>query len=424
MEIFENIMSRIVVPIILIAILYVLTAHLLVERDKLTRDPAPAPYTSGMGVGIPVQLLIEQWSPYYGGGEGVDEVIAKNEHSLRISTAADGGWYGARGSITDASLNDTAIAFSIRVHDWEEVDRYMVLFSSGVDFANYYGINLKNYFSNPANEEWIDVILELSEFDVIEGNPDWDTVTDVALRIVPTPGVATRVWFDELTTIDSSRQKGMVTLTFDDGFKSVRDAENIMTMYGMTGTAYVIPELLDTDDYMTQLDVDHLASNGWDIAGHGKDNLTTLSAPEVDTHLAAMTEYLSVNNYQGRHHFAYPNGAYNRSVQSQVLEYFQSARTIDGFHQSPEYIYPYNVNAVTISSSTPVAEIVEQINIAEASGSWLILVWHDVNTNPVSDVEYNVNDFEWIVEYLSEADVQVAPYSVALAKMLNPVNTN
>ncbi len=412
MEFVKNIIWYLVVPVTCIGLLVVLTGLLLVQRSEL-RPESTSEWYPGVGFQKPHEINTSQWFPYYGGGEGVDTVIAHTDTSLRVSTGGDGGWYGARTDVSNVSFTDSSIAFSFRVHDWNEVDRLLVLFSSDQSFASYYGLNLKNYFSNPTSGEWHSVILDKSEFSVIEGEPSWNQITDVALRVVPVPGVSTRVWFDDFMVVPKNNLPAVVTFTFDDGFASVMEAKNVMDIYGYQGTAYIIPEFLDTEKYLTQAQVDELASDGWDISGHGKDNLVDLNPPDVDTQLAAMSEYLKAGEYKGANHFAYPNGGYNDSVQSQVLEYFESARTIDGFSQPSGYIYPKNVNAVTISSVTPVIEIIDEINQAVGSGGWLILVWHDFTNDPQADVEYHIRDFEWVLDYLSQNNVEVLPYSVA-----------
>ena len=416
MDFLKNSMTFLVIPITLICLLVVWTGLLIERRNDLQPALSNVQEFSGVGDQTPTALNINTWYPYYGGGEGLDTVVNNGSKALRISTGGDGGWYGARADVSGVSFTDTSITFSVRFNDWNEVSRLMVLFSSGAEFANYYGINLKNYFTDVPSHEWREVVIDRSEFSVIEGSPDWNTITDIAFRVVPVTGISTRVWFDEFATIPSKNQSPVISMTFDDGFKSVMDAANIMSLYSMSGTAYVIPDFLEQPNYLTQADIDYLSSIGWDISGHGKDNLTLLSAPDVDTQLAKMYTYLAEKDYTGKEHFAYPNGGYNTSVQSQVSEYFESGRTIDGLLQPTEYMYPYNVNALTVSSSTPLTEVVDKINLAIERNGWLILVWHDFSSQPESDVQYSLADFEWVVEFLSKSEAQVLTYSEAWDK--------
>jgi peptidoglycan/xylan/chitin deacetylase (PgdA/CDA1 family) len=357
------------------------------------------------------------WKPYYGGGAGIDQAITVNDSSLRISTGSREGWYGARSVLPETAKGPNSISFAYRFENWEDTSRVMLLISSGDDFTNYFGINLQNYFAEPPGGEWRQVVIDRSAFEVIEGAPRWDTITDIAVRVVPKPGIATRVWIDDIQFHTVQRNQPIITFTFDDGHDSVMDAKSIMSQYGMRGTAYVIPEFLGTEGYMKQLEIDELATSGWDISGHGKKNLLKLSSVEADADLAQTYLYLVEHDYQGRQHYAYPNGGYSQSTQSLALEYFESARTIDGFAQPPELLYRQNVNAVTISVGTPVEAIVAEIERAKQEGTWLILVWHDFSDQPEIDYEYHLDDFEWLVEYVAKEELEVLPYSEAYARV-------
>lgn len=387
----------------------------MLRQDMALVDEVETGWYAGVGTNMPEPIIHQPWQPNYAGGQGIDTVIAREDWSLRISTGIDGDWYGARTTLDHTDLSETALSFSFRVQDWNELDRLMVMFSSNADFSDYFGINLSNYFAKPVSGEWIDIVLDTSEFEVIAGQPDWANITDMAVRVVPKAGESTRVWFDEFQKVKKNNDRAVISLTFDDGFASVPVVADIMAAHNMKGTAFVIPDFLGTEGYMTQTEVDALAASGWDISGHGKDNLVTLSPVDVDAQLALMHEYLETNGYQGAEHFAYPNGGYSRSVKSQILEYFSSARTIDGFQQTEEYIYPINVNAVTVSLQTPVKEVIAEIDQAIENNTWLILVWHDLNASPDNDIEYHINDFEWIIKYIESKSVEVEPYSVAYA---------
>ena len=362
------------------------------------------------------------WKAYYGGGFGLDKVITESQKSVRISTGIDGEWYGARADLPNIDMSNQAISFWVQAYDWNELDRLVIIFSSDSEFKNYYSLNLKNYFAKPASREWIEVVIEPSAFQVGEGNPDWKNIESIALRVVPIEGVMTRVWFDEFAFIDKSEREAIISMTFDDGFASTLDMAKLMKDHNYIGTAFIIPEFLGKENYLDQTEVDSLAGMGWEIAGHGKDNLTELNPVEIDTALAEMDRYLKEKNYQGREHFAYPNGGYNQYVESLVSAYFTSARTIDGFSQPQVKVYPSHVNAITISSSTPVTAIIDQIDQAVKDKTWLILVWHDFNSNPVKDVEYLSEDFNFVLNYLSNNNIKVLPYGHVYKEVMRSVN--
>ena len=373
----------------------------------------------GIGKSKPVAFNMSEFVTYYGGGQGSDSIVAITDSSLRITTGGDGGWYGARAKITPTDVSSSTITFSVRFDQWDDVDRVLVMFASdNGEFQNYFGLNLKNKFAFPADDEWISIMAEKSEFEVIAGNPNWDHVTDIAVRVVPKPAVATRVWFDAFGHIPKKASSTIVSITFDDGFKSVLDAMEVMDTYGMDGTAYVIPDYLNKDGYLNKNDLDLLSEKGWDISGHGSKNLIKLEYSDTDTELAEMFTFLETNKYTGMQHFAYPNGGYDEEHRSQIQEYFQTGRTIDGFVQTQDYMIPTAISAFTVSSDVSKDELFKKIDDAILENSWLILVWHDlVNEEPQIDVEYKLEDFQKIMQYLSDKNVEVLPFSEAYNKI-------
>ena len=362
------------------------------------------------------------WKTYYGGGFGLDKIITQSQKAVRISTGIDGEWYGAKADLSGIDMSDKVISFWVQVYDWNDLSRLIVSFSSDSEFKNYYSLNLKNHFAKPASKEWIEVVLYPSAFQVGEGSPDWKNIESVALRVVPVEGVMTRVWFDEFSFIDKPEKETIVSMTFDDGFASNLDMAKVMKEHNYIGTAFIIPEFLGKENYLDQAGVDTLASMGWEIGGHGKDNLIELKPVEVDTSLAEVDRYLKEKNYLGKEHFAYPNGSYNQYVESLVSAYFTSARTIDGFSQPQAKVYPSHVNAITISSSTPVTTIIDWIDQAVKDKTWLILVWHDFNSNPVRDVEYLSKDFDIVLNHLSKNNIKVLPYGQAYKEVIDADN--
>lgn len=354
------------------------------------------------------------WESYYGGGFGIDNTLSLDGESVRISTGVDGGWYGAKADFESVDLTDGTVSFSFRVHDWNDLDKLVVILASDNALKNYFAINLKNYFARPVSGEWIDVALEPATFIKVEGEPDLADIRSVALRAAPKPDVFTRVWFDKFDFIPKkSNRKGVVTHTFDDGLATVADAKKVMSEYGYQGTAFIIPETIGEEGFLQPDEITDLSNSGWDISGHGGNNLVEMSPVEVDTHLAQTYLFLRNNNYSGFEHYAYPNGMYNESVESQVMEYFSSARTIDGFSQPVNKITPSHVNALTVSSSTPIKEIVSEVNKAVDNGSWLILVWHNFTQSPDKDTDYRLDDFMFLLDYLHKNEVEVMKYSEA-----------
>lgn len=371
----------------------------------------------GVGSSIPQAVQISNWRNYYGGSMGIDRVISGSGNAVRISTGTDGNWYGARGDIKAMDLTDKSLRFLVRFDDFDSVRTFLVLIATDNGrFDNYFAFNVVGFFARPANGEWHEIIVDKSDFQVAQGNPDWSNVTDIGLRVTANAGNYTRVWFDGFSVTDNTFAP-IVSLTFDDGFRSNIQAADIMKEYGFAGTAYVIPSYLNTNRYLTQQEVDYLHNLGWDISGHGHTNLRLYSFADAEGDLALMKQYLNLHDYKGKNHYSYPNGGYTESLRSLVAEYFETGRTIDGLSQPQNYLIPTKINAKTISNIHSVENIKNWIDDAVREKSWLILTWHDLVAIPLSDTEYSIETFREIVRYLDEIGVEVLPFSEAYSRL-------
>ena len=143
-----------ITPLLLVSILGVGTLLLLTQRTLLEQKKVSVPELIDDSVEI-VYFENEAWVPYYGGGNGPDTIVAVSEPSLRVTTGGDGGWYGARASIQKANLTDTTLRFMVRANDWEELQKFMILFASDEgEFQHYFGLDLRNFYANPEAGEW------------------------------------------------------------------------------------------------------------------------------------------------------------------------------------------------------------------------------------------------------------------------------
>lgn len=395
-----------------VLVVYSLVMHFETKIEQpIGQDNDGVMANKNLAVGTISPTLL--WEAYYGGGFGKDQVIETSGEAVRISTKTDGGWYGAKADFKTKDLRQSTIAFKLRMDDWSAVSQILLVLSSDDGLENYYGLNLANYFANPAPNEWLAVNVETDEFETIAGTPDWANISTVAVRVVAKDGRFLRVWLDDVGFLPKAESKALVSLTFDDGFLSTFDVVPAMQTYQMTGTAFVGLEFIGHKGYLTDREVVELANLGWEIGGHSNKNLTELPAAEVDSTLAEVRAYLDSHNFAGREHFAYPNGSYNESVSSQVLEYFATGRTIDGFSQPTNLLYPDHINAVTISSATPISQVIKLVDQAKENGSWLVLVWHNFTDVPEKDTDYLLDDFNFLVEYLHKNNITVKPYGEA-----------
>ncbi|GAI56800.1 unnamed protein product, partial [marine sediment metagenome] len=131
------------------------------------------------------------------------------------------------------------------------------------------------------NDTWVPITLSFGEA-TAEGTPDRSAINAIQWRVKDDGTAITANW-NGLSLI-AEPTEGIVSLIFDDGsVTQYTEARKKMDEYGFPGTAYIIPDLIDTSIYMTLTQLKNLQNlAGWDIAGHHQTNLTTLTATEVE----------------------------------------------------------------------------------------------------------------------------------------------
>lgn len=207
--------------------------------------------------------------------------------------------------------------------------------------------------------------------------------------------------------------QGMVTLTFDDGWKSFfTNGVPVLNTAGLKATAYLNsgPILDNYTDYMTTGDVASLVTQGYDIGGHTRDHLD-LTLPATDLNTQINTDRSTLQGWaspQTVDTFAYPFGSYNDDVVSHVTSAgYGGARTVDQGYNFTD-TDPYKLKIQHVTNITTIDEVKGWIDTAKAEKVWLILMFHVVK--PGSDISQCTGD-----EECTTADFlqQVANYIVS-----------
>lgn len=202
--------------------------------------------------------------------------------------------------------------------------------------------------------------------------------------------------------------KGIVSFTFDDGYKSQYTGIKILAEKGITGTIYHIKEATDTgsDAVLSVEDLQNLVNHyGADIEVHGDPSYDQWAETDLKEHWEASQKWLKENGLGDGKHMAYPNGMYPDRVVQMARAYFDSCRTITPF--IPVESYPpadrYRIRAVSGigGNGATVDTVKSHIDKAVEGGAWLILVFHKIGDG---------TDSMWC----SEADLRaIADYAIA-----------
>ncbi|GLV59319.1 hypothetical protein KDH_61460 [Dictyobacter sp. S3.2.2.5] len=177
--------------------------------------------------------------------------------------------------------------------------------------------------------------------------------------------------------------RGMVSLTFDDGWQSqATNALPVLNNHNAKGTFYLISSYLNTPSYLTTAQATSLQQAGNEIGSHTVDHpdLTTLNSTDLNNELAQSQQVLQAQ-FGPMQDFASPYGAYDNQVISAIKTYYRSHRSTDAGYNSKDNFDIYNIRTQSVLSTTTVSQINAWIDTAQHDKTWLVLVFHEVNTS-------------------------------------------
>jgi peptidoglycan/xylan/chitin deacetylase (PgdA/CDA1 family) len=182
--------------------------------------------------------------------------------------------------------------------------------------------------------------------------------------------------------------RGLVSLTFDDGWQSqYTNALPLLNSYNDKATFYLVPDFLNTMDYLTSAQANALQQAGNEIGSHTMDHpdLTTLSSAALIYQLQQSQQILQAQFGTTIQDFASPYGAYNSQVISAIKQYYRSHRSTDTGYNSKDNFNMYNIRTQNILSTTTVSEVNTWLQEAKNDKTWLVIVFHQVDTTGQPD---------------------------------------
>lgn len=179
--------------------------------------------------------------------------------------------------------------------------------------------------------------------------------------------------------------RGIVTLTFDDGWKSIyTNALPLMKKYGLTSTQYIITGVVGTDSaYMTKTQVRAFQAAGHEITSHTvtHPHLPQLTASQLTAELknsqASLKSWFGVTAAD----FATPYGEYNANVLTQIKKYYASHRGVEEGYNSKDNFDIYDIKVQNVEITTTPAEVAAWVAQAQKDKTWLVLVYHNVDNS-------------------------------------------
>ncbi|MDB5165066.1 MAG: hypothetical protein JWL89_692 [Candidatus Saccharibacteria bacterium] len=243
------------------------------------------------------------------------------------------------------------------------------------------------------------------------------------------------VQIDDMTMAPFAYQgfnRPLVSITIDDGYaSSYTNGLPILKKYGFTSTNYIITGSIGTDPYMTKAQLKQMAASGQEIGSHTvtHPDLTTLSATKMDNELkksqASLVSWLGAGVPIKQ--FASPYGAYNGAAVADAQKYYSTYRGVQAGYNAKNNFDPYNIRVQNLVSTTTQAEVQSWVDTAKATNTWLVLVYHQIDTNLASDDSlYNTPpaDFDAQLAYIKASGIAVKNITQAMAELTPQLTSN
>jgi len=187
----------------------------------------------------------------------------------------------------------------------------------------------------------------------------------------------------------------LLTITFDDGYStSYTNALPLLEEYGLTSTQFVITDLIGQSGYMTAAQLKSYYGDGDEIASHTvtHDDLTQETASQLSKEMTQSQATLEADTGGSVTDFAYPYGLYNANVVNAAKAVYNSARGVESGLNSKDNFNPYDLKVEDIYTTTTTAQVADWVAQAQATNTWLILVYHGVDTDTTNPVDGDIYD--------------------------------
>lgn len=265
-------------------------------------------------------------------------------------------------------------------------------------FASSNWSHYSDSFVTPANAQRISIFHLLSRNGTL-------TIDDVNL----VPSVATGF------------NRGLLTLTFDDGWeRNYQTALPLMQQFGFVSTQFYATQFIDPRNQTHLSRINQFINAGHEIGSHSvtHPDLTTLNprklALELDRskRLLENTFNVHVNN------FASPYGAYNQTVINAISARYRSHRTVDAGYNSKDNFDIYRLKVQNILLNTTASEVEHWVNQAKQDKTWLILVYHRVDTENLGPYDTTPQALTSHLQKVSSAGIAVKTFQSALDEII------
>lgn len=398
------------------------TSNLLSNPSVETVDPGdstkPQYWTNGSWTDGPTNVVTFSWLT----GDAHTGTHSLKTEISNYSVDGDAKWYAEYISATKGTLYEYS--------DWYKSNTESYLVVSFYTWDNATSTEVDKYETiatlAPASD-WTRVTAQFS----VPEMPAGLTINMSVLHLIQSNG-----W---VITDDASLQsyvsipfdRALVSVTFDDGLlNTYNNGKSILVDNAIPATFYILSanlgETVDGISYLTEANLLDLHTLGFEVGSHtlNHPDLTTLSVADIDTQL-----HDSRTALQGILHatstpvidFASPYGSMDQIAKAEIKKYYSSHRGVISGFNSKDKFDPYNLVVQDVERETTSTQIVEWLDQAKATNTWLILVFHGVvdGSDQYSISPANLNTF---MGNIKDSGITVKTVNDALTEILSQVH--
>jgi peptidoglycan/xylan/chitin deacetylase (PgdA/CDA1 family) len=211
-------------------------------------------------------------------------------------------------------------------------------------------------------------------------------------------------------------RRPLVSLTIDDA--NISDATVVFPTLrenGLVGTFYLPSGYINTSEHISGDQAKQLSDAGMEIGGHTINHvhLPEVSDDELRRQLTESKSSLERIIQRPVTSFASPFGEYNERTVNGIRSSYRSHRTTDTGFNAKNDTNALQLRRQNITPNVTVADVEGWLRQAQAEGSWLILVVHDVQDNP-GDYGTTPDRFRQIVAAIRKSAATVKTVTGAL----------
>lgn len=234
------------------------------------------------------------------------------------------------------------------------------------------------------------------------GNPELSSVQELRIQLTNQDGPV-RYWVDDLRKTKKPN-KGKVLITFDDAHATQYDMGfKELQKRNWPGTAFVIPDSINSTDNLSIGQLREMRDAGWDISSHPQNSkpLTAYSKDKQRKLIKDAKQYLVQKGFpDGARFFAAPYNMVSGDTVKLVEEFHEYGFTFGG---CPSTVPPTGRATISRILGRDLQGSRRVLNLADQFNQLVVLNYHAIGQ------QHNVTkeDFVHILDHIKKKDVDV-----------------